>query len=89
MKKLAVFCRGEDDYLHYFYFGDESWSHDGDSFKKYKINGDISSTYNKEQKYSNVSITSVDGTQILYHYVNDAWVCDDSSFTQHKVNGNF
>jgi len=83
------FFRGGDDLLHYFYLGGNgAWAHDGTTFKEGgRVDGDIKSVYNKEQKHANVMFMGENGHQVYYYIKDDAWHCDKSSFDKHKCNG--
>jgi hypothetical protein len=47
----SVFYQGEDYFLHYLYYNNDKWNHDGDSFQKAgKLRGSISALYEENRK---------------------------------------
>ena len=84
-----TFVRGSDGYLHYYYFENGIWNHDGESFKAAKVDGAISVVFAPQRNHSEVFFQGEDG-YLHYYYVpveTGVWSHDGESFKAARVNG--
>ncbi|MFZ4860462.1 MAG: hypothetical protein ACOYL3_29235 [Desulfuromonadaceae bacterium] len=83
-----MFIRGEDGYLNYYYFENNSWKHDGESFKAAKVDGSITAVFAPQRNHTEVFFKGDDG-YLQYYYVPEGggWTHDGVSFKAAKVAG--
>jgi hypothetical protein len=78
----AVFVKGEDGFLHYFYQQAGIWAHDGASFHAAgQISGPISSVFDVGQYHASVFVRGGDGLLHYFYALQGNWAHDVASFS--------